>query len=400
MRRLLALFAALALAACMRREPMSDEDAERERRSVERQRVYAGEVIGEEWRRPAIVVDAKGLTYNGEPLAPLGALPASAVRFEPLYKRLEDDKKHWGFIHRPDDSFDPSADVTFAPDTPSVVAASVLGTLGELGYGPQRVRVGDASFAHEHHVVRADDPKGMWTLRPEPGGFSFGFEGEGACLSARRTRSVPTLVEAAAALEEACPSLAKCPKIVFVGTREGQTALDLLEQTRALLASPALRGGRVKYLGPGAARGCPRATAPAASGAGPALRAKPAATARGVAKSKVPGASLSHFEVRGALAPEQAEAVVGRAADALYACFDEGRKRDPNLPGYVVHAVFVVNKRGEVVSARDATGSIDVYEEPTGITRCVLDLLGGLQFPESAGGGATTITAGVKLSPK
>jgi hypothetical protein len=397
MRRPLALFVALAIAACKRREPRSDEDAEYERRLLEQQRVYKGEVIGEEWRRPAIVVDAKGLTYNGKPLAPLGPRTASAVRFEPLYERLRDDKRHWEAIHRPSDAFDPSADVTFAPDTPSVVAASILGTLGEVGYGPQHVRVDGASFLHEHHVVRDDDPKGVWTLRPAPTSFTFGFEGEGACLGARRTRSVPTLAEAATALEEACPGEAKCPKVVFVGTREGQTALDLLEQTRVLLASPTLRGGRVTYLEPNIARGCPRATAPAASGTGPALVAKPAPIARGRAKRDVPGASFSHFEVKGALAPEQAEGVVGRAADALYACFDEGRKREPDLPHHFVTVEFVVNKRGEVASARNVTHG--VYDG-TGITRCVLDSLGGLQFPESADGGATTVTTWVTLLPK
>jgi hypothetical protein len=383
----LAALASVAAVACKPRVIIDGDAPTAEQIADEQRRAAAGEKVGEGWRAPQIAVDARGLTYNGTVLVPPGDLPTSFARVERLEQRLKGDRDHWKQVY-PERSFPPDAEVTFGPDVPSVVAASVLATLPSVGYGPrQRVRAGELSSELRHYVpgVGGAPPSGgVWGVQPTPEGARAWFVGDGRCTSARRPRNVASLVEAASLIADACPEAAACPKALFVGTRAGQTARDLLEQTGALLASPAFRGGEgaVTFSETHFAEGnLPCLPPPAAAAPAGGASAGAAKGAKGEKPPKGPVVRYGAANTGGAIEPAAVEAAVRGALGALGACYDEGLTRNPTLVGRVA-ARLVVTARGEVTRVTNA--SSDLPDSATIV--CVLDALGGLTFPKPAGG--------------
>lgn len=402
------LFAVLALAACKSNQAAGDKDAAPEQLYDEQQRAEKDEKFGEELVYATIRVDERGLTYNGKALAPPGAVPAAVAADGALVKRLRADNDHWYNIHRNRvlagaEVLKGRADVAFTPDTPAETVAGVLASLREAQNKPRSVRVGEVPFEQEPPPVEPDEPPKapvndfLWLLRPTPGGYNLGVVGDGQCLATRRARDVSTFAEALAAIEEACPAEARCPRDVFVGGRAGQTALDLREQTRALRASPALRGGRVMYREPKPLPklDCPPAAPPPAAGSAvAALAKKPPANAKGQREVTAPGVNIRAIKVNGALEPGRVERVVASASDAVHACFKKATEAQSQLVSFHGRIELFVNKRGEVAGARD----LDEGNRGDTLSRCVNDTLGQLRFPEPSDGGVATIVVPIDIA--
>jgi hypothetical protein len=100
----------------------------------DRARAEHGELIGEDERLPTITVDSAGVSVNGRPTVDAAALASTdLVVIEPLRVTLRSMMTHWQDVH--EEAPTPRAAVAtiiIAPETPAIVAGSVIQTVERL----------------------------------------------------------------------------------------------------------------------------------------------------------------------------------------------------------------------------------------------------------------------------
>lgn len=135
-------------------------------------------------------------------------------------------------------------------------------------------------------------------------------------------------------------------------------------------------GIRRRYLECQAARARLRAQAQPAAPTPPADRVPPG----------VPRVSTGRPEIRGALAAEVIDRVVGRHINEVRFCYEQQFNRNPSLSGRVVVG-FIISPSGTVQSASAARSTLN----NSGVERCVAQAVRQWTFPAPDGGGVVGV---------
>ena len=98
--------------------------------------------------------------------------------------------------------------------------------------------------------------------------------------------------------------------------------------------------------------------------------------------------------VNGRLPPELIKRLIRHAFDRIRLCYATGLRSNPKLAG-VVEIRFVIDQTGAVSLAQDHGSTMP----DSGVTQCVVRILGSLSFPQPEGGGIVTVIYPVTLSP-
>jgi hypothetical protein len=140
-----AALVALLVVGC-RTQCMADEDATSEQMAKEKRAASRAQIVCKELQRPTI--DAKGerlkLSATREvDVAARADVPADAVRFDPLFVRLDRYKRHYKQVW-PADAFEPFAYVEVDPKLEGAKAKTLVATVASAGYTSLRLTAGDA----------------------------------------------------------------------------------------------------------------------------------------------------------------------------------------------------------------------------------------------------------------
>lgn len=396
MRRLLLVpWVLFAATACSHRKTdhlpstgLTTEELVREQTAIAR-----GEPVGAGLRRPAVVVDSRGIWVNEVRVGdPADVEATKLARSDKLRLYLNDLRDHWKQIRDGRDEWRGTIDITLEPTATAFTLANVMQSAMLAAYWRFRIKIGGIIWDSTMFILGPPpsedaDPLALtgFVLRPKDSGYEGELRVQGAC------RKAPAVFAGALALETlparvraVCSPTSRC----HLAVEPTGAAIDLVR----MLAPISIEGGDNLDLVWGTELPDENKLRRAMLGwTAPEVQPPPSASASpspspSSAREREREKGLSLIPRLGAVVgdPRLDADLVGAALqphrEALRACYQRARQTNPTLTGRVTLKV-AVDVRGEVGEVCAET------DLPDGrAVSCIEDAFARVRFTPPAGG--------------